>query len=257
MNDETVYIGDNIEDDEMENTKELAEKREKALAFWKARLKRSAMAAEFRDSCALSRCSFLENDNVDRREQYRMQIERACGVNSKNAIAINRGIGTAVFETQGHASKNARHISSADRPIRLNQRASGNWQTQSLPCVSGGHPMSELERRRCLERKLLHKQSSTSIGQWAFASEQNIASQHGADKRPALTTLKGNNHQDASSMSLGPTCILPRKRPAAPGNTENAVGINRKKKAKPTKPATPFAQGLLDILGARPESGDC
>jgi hypothetical protein len=257
MNDQTVYIDDNIEDDGVGKPEELAEKREKALAFWKARLKRSAMAAEFRDSSDLSRCSFLENDDVDRREQYRMQIERACGVNSRNAIAINRGIGTAVFKTQGDAPKNARHNSMADRPIRLNQRPFGDRQTRSLPCASGGHAISELERRKCLERKLLHKQCSTSIGQWAFASEHHMASQHSVEKRPAPTTLKGHNHRDASSMSLGPTCILPRKRPAAPSNTEHAGGIIRKKRANPTKPATSFAQGLLDILGARPESGDC
>jgi hypothetical protein len=256
-NEDTLSIDKNAHNDVEESPDNLAERRQKALALWKARQKRSNMAAEFRDSCDLSRCAFLENDSVGKRAEYRLQVERACGLNSRDGIAIVRGNGASVSAMRGGGSlTNIGKVPPQDRGIRLAPKISFDRQANSVPYIPTTNTVSELERRRCLVRKQLHRKSGTSIGQWAFASEQNNSIEPSSVNAAAPVKFKTRIAHETASNSIGPTCILPRKRPAAIATSVNDAYNSGKNARDSTKRAKASTRGLLEILGGRPESID-
>lgn len=232
----------NVEDESADDTptREAEEaRRSKALALWKARQKRNTLSMASLDHANLSRCGFLDEDTVGRQDQYRDQIERACGMsNSRDAFASRSGFDGA------SGSKNVPgSLKTASRshfaPLQISRGAGSRSAALDITTVP------EWERRKvCLERKEVHRRSGTSVGKWAFAAERSLGGGSSGD-------LNGST---PASSTGGLAVSVRRKRARGQevaaalerGHASSGAAGRAMKKPKKSR------RSLLSILGSRP-----
>jgi hypothetical protein len=236
--------GDESADDTPKKEAEEA-RRTKAIALWKARQKRNYMSSGTLDDVDLSRCEFLEDDTNHKRDLYRNQIERACGISnsrdefesrntprkpgtsngSVDALGLRRDVGGVRAGSHSHSVPLQNVKNSTSR--------SGATDINSKP---------EWERRKlCLERKEVHRRSGTSIGKWAFAAERSL---NGGSL---------NNPSANATTSAAAVCVSVRRKRARGKSVSAAaapagIGAPHHIMKRPKK----SSQGLLSILGSRP-----
>lgn len=230
-------------------TKEAEEaRRTKALALWKARQKRNTLAMASLDPANLSRCGFLDEDTNGRREQYRDQIERACGMsNSRDAFATGSGPGTPATSAQPGGAPGSKRgpISSKGgtrsrfAPLQISRGAGSRSAAFDVTTVP------EWERRKvCVERKEVHRRTGTSIGKWAFAAERSLGG--GSAGEPTTSA--------PAAASAGLAVSVRRKRSRGQEVAAAAIAAQASTGAAPraTKKPKKSRRSLLSILGSRP-----
>jgi hypothetical protein len=250
-------------DDAATTSATVEERRTKATALWKARHRRATSSAALLDPGDLSRCGFLEDTTDDKRDEYRAQIERACGISTSRDGFESREAPDPGASSGPPATLPG--LRSASRQLALGAGACRSkfppLQVPRRGTSRGGvldpNSVPEWERRKlCLERKEAHRRTGTSIGMWAFAAERNlgvsradrsIAHSKGAPA-PSAGGGSGASFSKRRKRSHGPTptASLPEA-----GVESGGGGTNRRASKKPKR----SRQGLLDILGSRPSSG--
>lgn len=231
------------------------ERRSKAMALWRARQKTKASSSSALDSIDLSRCEFLQDDE-ERRDHYRLQIERAQGLTASRdgwslAGAASRPAESASLAGPRGNSKNVlegiRPRAGASRTSRFPPLQVGGKKGASRSGFLDPDVVPEQERRKlCLGRKEAHRRCGTSIGRWGFAAERSMGSRSEAEPAAAAK---------ATSKASGGMVSVRRKRvrnqetalPAAAAPSAKTQSLPRKKPKR-------SRQGLLDILGSRPQA---
>jgi hypothetical protein len=239
------------------------ERRARALVVWKSRQKRNTTASFLQDRADLSRCGFLEDDTNIKRDQYRAQYQRACGLNnnSRDGFELSASAAASASLSPSRSLPGGKPLVSSfdeafrSRPHSLSLRLGKSTSRQPPITI---HEMPEWERRRvCLERKEIHRKSGTSIGKWAFASERSTSSPHIAPGVAKPNSISGLPAASGGASAAGGNFRVRRKRPRVPPPEATPVvpaskptvnlpttGLVAKKKAKHS--------GLLDLLGNRP-----
>lgn len=237
--------GDESADDTPKKEAEEA-RRTKALALWKARQKRNNLSLNTLDVADLSRCGFLEEDTNSRRELYRDQIERACGMsNSRDAsascIASDNPISAPKSTDALGVQRDAGSVKDSSRsrfaPLQFSKRGGPRSALMDVNNVP------EWERRKiCLERKEVHRRSGTSIGKWAFAAERGLngSSSNPSNSAPNIST-GGLQVSVRRKRSRGQE-VTAAAAPQASSRASNPVAKKPKKSRR----------SLLSILGSRP-----
>lgn len=236
------------------------ERRSKATALWRARQKRNASSSTALDSVDLSRCEFLQDDE-EKRDLYRLQIERAQGVGAsrdglglslgaagKPSQDVNSTLGSGIGSKstlEGSRPDAGASRSSKFPPLQVTGKKAASRSGLLDPDVVPEH-----ERRRlCLGRKEAYRRCGTSIGRWAFAAELSMGSR--SNEVESVTAPKAGAKSNGGLVSVR----RKRSRNQEPSALATASLPSAKAQPQPKKKPKRSRQGLLDILGSMPKAG--